>query len=245
MLGQDIALVVLIAMAATRLHAANREVAAGVVASLLAIKVTYLFPAALVFAVRSRRGAWGLAAGTAIQFGLSFAVAGSRWPLDYVAVLGSPLLDPEPRRMLSVRALVATLPHANFVFGFAAAFIIGCLWCVARRLCFDDAMKVALPLGLIASAHCYVYDAVVLIPLLVSVAFLNTRSGRLALFGLTPIPYLLVCGNTPAGAFIGSASVVAAVVFASIEIYRTRRVDSAAWPLRLTPGSVAPLSQAT
>jgi hypothetical protein len=57
-LGQDLALVLLIAIAAVRLHAAKREVAAGFIASLLAIKLTYLFPVALVFLARSRRGAW-------------------------------------------------------------------------------------------------------------------------------------------------------------------------------------------
>ena len=219
-LGQDIALVILIAMVTVRLHSANREVAAGLAASLLAIKVTYLLPVGLVFLARSRRGVLGLVAGTAIQVALCFALEGSRWPLDYLAVLRNPWLDPEPRRMLNIRALVAGIPYAGVIFALGAALVIGWLWFAARRLSFDNAMKVALPLGLIASAHGYVYDAVVLIPLLVSVASLRSWPGRLALWGLMPIPYMLLVSEYPAGVFIGSASVVAAVLLASIELYR-------------------------
>jgi hypothetical protein len=230
-LGQDIALVLLIAMAAARLHAANREFTAGLVASLLFIKVTFLFPVALVFLSRSRRGFYGLTTGTAIQLALCFALAGSRWPLEYLAVLRNPLLDLEPRRMLSVRALFAAAPHAGLLFGVAAALVIGWLWFASRRLRFDDAVKVALPLGLLASAHGYVYDAVVLVPLFVCVASLRTWTGRLALFGLTPAPCILLLGNTPAGVFIGSASIIAAVLLATIELYRMQGAAAQRWLL--------------
>jgi len=243
-LGQDIAFVVLIAMAAVRLHAAKREAAAGLIASLLVIKMTYLFPVALVFLARSRRGSYALAAGTAIQIALSFALEGSRWPFDYLAVLRNPLLDPEPRRMLSMRALLSAVPHASLVFAVLAALVIGWLWFAGRRLSFADAMTIALPLGLIASAHGYVYDAVVLIPLFVTTASLRTWTGRLALFGLTPVPYLLILGDTPAGVFIGAASVIAAVVFATIGLYRARGAGEE-WSIRLTPGSAARISPAT
>jgi len=244
-LGQDIAFIILIAMAAVQLHAAKREVAAGLVASLLVVKATYLFPVALVFLARSRRGSYGLAAGTAIQIGWSFALEGSSWPLRYLAVLKNPLLDPEPRRMLSFRALLAACPHAGLLFAIAAALAMGWLWFVSRRMRFADAMTLALPLGLIASPHGYGYDAVVLIPLFASAASLRTGTGRLALFGLTPIPYILLLGNTPAVVFIGSASVIAAVVFAAIEFYRTRAVRSEKWSIRLTPDSAPRVSPAT
>ena len=244
-LGQDIGFVILIAMAAVRLHSAKREASAGLVASLLAIKATYLFPVALVFLARSRRGSYGLAAGTAIQIALSFALEGSQWPLRYLAVLENPLLDPEPRRMLSFRALLTAFPRAGLLFVLAAAIAMGWLWFAARRLRFADAMTVALPLGLIASAHGYGYDAVVLIPLFVSASSLRTWTGRLALFGLTPIPYILLLGSTPAVVFLGSASVIAAVVFATIGLYRTRSVRAEEWSIRLTPDSAPRVSPAT
>jgi hypothetical protein len=244
-LGQDIAFVILIAMAAVRVHAAKREIAAGLIASLLVINMTYLFPVALVFFARSRRGSYALAAGTTIQLAFSFALEGSRWPFDYLAILRNPLLDPEPRRMLSMRALLTAFPHASLLFVVLAALVIGWLWFASRRLSFGDAMTVALPLGLIASAHGYVYDAVVLIPLFVATASLRSWAGRLALFGLTPVPYVLILGETPAGVFIGAAFIVAAVVFATIGLYRARGAGAEAWSIRLTPGSAARISPAT
>jgi hypothetical protein len=69
-LGQDIALVLLIVLGASRLASARRDFVAGMIASLLAIKPTYLFPAGLVFLARSRRGTFGFAVGTAIQIGI-------------------------------------------------------------------------------------------------------------------------------------------------------------------------------
>jgi hypothetical protein len=244
-LGQDIALVALIALAAIRLHAAKREAAAGLAASLLFVKVTFLFPVALVFLIRSRRGFYALAAGMAMQMAACFALEGARWPLRYWAVLGNPLLDPEPRRMLSLRATLAPFPHGYAVFAVAAALAIGWLWFAAQHMGFTDAIRIALPLGLIASTHGYVYDAVVMIPLFVAVASLHNAAGRIALFGLTPIPYILLLGNDPAGVFIGSASVIAAVVFATIGLYRNSRAGAAMQPIMLTPDSGVRVSPAT
>ena len=55
-LGQDIVLVLLIALAAARIYLSQREFAAGLTASLLATKVSYLPAVALVFLAKSRRG---------------------------------------------------------------------------------------------------------------------------------------------------------------------------------------------
>jgi hypothetical protein len=164
----------------------------------------------------------------AIQLALSFVLEGPRWPLAYLALLRSPLLDPVPRQMVSVRALVAALPYGSLIFAAVSALIIGWLWFSARRLRFGDAIKVALALGLIASPHCYAYDAVVLIPLFVSTASPHTRTGKLAAFGLTPIPYFMAGGTNPAAPFIGAALIVSGVLFSSFELYRTGKKGTAA-----------------
>jgi hypothetical protein len=244
-LGQDIAFVILIAMAVVRLYAEQKIPAAGLAASLLFVKATYLFPVALVFCAKSRRGSLSLLAGVLFQLALCFAVAGPQWPFEYLAVLRNPLLDREPRRMLSVRALLAPVPHSGAIFAILAALVFACLWLAARRLRFEDAITLALPLGLIASAHGYVYDAVVLIPLFVSVASLRTWTGRLALFGLTPAPYLLLLGDAPVKVWAGAGTVVAGVVFAALQICRDRAEAAPAWSLKLTPDSVPRVSPAT
>lgn len=147
--------------------------------------------------------------------------------------------------MLSVRALLAPVPHSGAIFAILAALVFACLWLAARRLRFEDAITLALPLGLIASAHGYVYDAVVLIPLFVSVASLRTWTGRLALFGLTPAPYLLLLGDAPVKVWAGAGTVVAGVVFAALQICRDRAEAAPAWSLKLTPDSVPRVSPAT
>ena len=65
MVGQDISLVLLIVLAAANIFCAGREFLAGLVASLLCIKVTYLPAAGLVFFAKSRRGTLGLLTGIA------------------------------------------------------------------------------------------------------------------------------------------------------------------------------------
>ena len=111
-LGQDIAMVLLTVAITARLWMSGRDFAAGLVASLLALKITFLLPVALVFLVRSRRGLCGLVAGALTQFAVSFAVQGPAWIPEYLAALRSPLLDQVPARMPSVEALLPRVPSA-------------------------------------------------------------------------------------------------------------------------------------
>jgi hypothetical protein len=228
-LGQDIAFVLLIALAAARVYRSEREFAAGLVASLLAIKFTYLPAVGLVFLAKSRRGTWGLLAGTALQFVLSFAWEGREWPFRYLALLRHPLNDPEPRRMLSVRAVAAglSLPAGAFIIA-SIALYLG-FWFVCKRLNVADALTLALPVALIASPHCYIYDAVVLVPLLVRTASVDSRKGRLALIGLTPLPYLLVLAAAPPLVLAGSVTIVVSTLAAALRLYRLHEAPVMAW----------------
>ncbi len=204
-LGQDIALMMLSIALAARLWMSGREFAAGLVASLLALKITLLLPVALVFLTRSRRGFGGLASGVAVQFALSLALQGPAWIPEYLAAVQSPLLDQVPARMPSVRALVGGAPFAA-----AAAAIYGWLWWIARRITPAQALTAALPLGIIAAPHCYVYDMAAAVPLLASVASPRTARGVLVLLALSPAPYLLMARDNPSVA--GAAIIVGAVL---------------------------------
>lgn len=232
MLGQDIALVLLIALAAARLAASDREFAAGFVVSLLAIKPTYLVPAGLVCVARSRRGTYGLAFGGAIQLALCFAAEGLRWPFEYLALLRNPMFDLEPRRMLNLRALTSSLslPPELLILGSLALLLW--LWVIARRMPLADALILALPIGMLASPHSYIYDAVVAIPLLVMYG-----SELPVLFALTPLPYLALMSERPPLVFSGSLAVVGAVLFGML-----RSVRGTAQPVpripRASPGEI-------
>lgn len=211
-LGQDIAFVVLIVVAASRLASSGRHFAAGLVASLLAIKITYLLPAGLVCLARSRRGTSALALGTALQLAVSFFLEGPRWPVAWLALLAHPKFDMVPARMLNVRAIATALSlPAPFCILASLALLIW-LWRIARRMELADALIVSLPLGMLASPHSYVYDAVVLIPLMAEVlgsAGTRDASRVCCLLALSPVPCFLLMMPEGPQLLVGSTIVVA------------------------------------
>jgi hypothetical protein len=204
--GQDTALMMLSIAVAARLWMGGREFAAGLVASVVACKISFLLPVGLVFLMRSRRGFGGLACGVAAQCAISLGIQGTAWIPEYLAALRSPWLDQFPGRMPSVRALVSGVP-----FVAAAVAIYGWLLWSVRRISPAQALTVALPLAVIAAPHCYSYDMAVAVPLLAGAASTRTARGMLALLALTPVPYLFMAlaNPNPAGAAILVAAVLA------------------------------------
>jgi len=203
--GQDVALMMLALALTANLWTGGREFAAGLAASLLALKFTFLFPVALVFLARSRRGFYGLIVGTALQFGISFALQGPAWIPEYLNALRSPTLDRVPMRMPSLRALMPPIP-----FGVAAILVYAVIWRIARRGDLTQVFTIALPLGMIASPHCYAYDVVVAVPLFATVCSQSTLPGILATVALSPIPYMLMSLDNPLA--LGPVLIVAAVL---------------------------------
>lgn len=232
-LGQDIFLVLLIALAAARIDSTGRRLSAGLMASLLAIKVTFLPAVGLIFLARSRRGTWGVALGVAIQLAVSFALQGG-WVLDYLAVLRNPLFACEPRRMPNIFAVAASLglPSSLFLIGSIALYLW--LWRASKRLSFTDSLLIALPLGMLASFHGFLYDAVLLIPVAAVVASLDSWDGILASAALTPLPYLLMMTNSLPLMFAGNATLVAATIAALIRFRDMRAAPSHCSPLATT-----------
>lgn len=222
MVGQDIPLVLLIALAAARIYSAGREFLAGLVLSLLGMKVTYLPAAALVVLAKSRRGALGVAAGGVIQLAVSYVVGGATWPSDYFALLKDPRLDPAPLRMLNLRVLAEAVSLPAVVYTLAGVALYAGLWLVSKRMSLADGLTLALPLGMIASPHCQIYDAVVLVPLFAQVASLNSRVGLIAFFALTPVLYLVVLLTPAPWLQAGSALVVCATMAAAGQLYGRR-----------------------
>jgi hypothetical protein len=225
-LGTDIAFVLLIALAAARIYSAEREFLAGLAASLLAIKFTYLPAAGVVFLAKSRRGSLGLAMGVAIQMAASFAPQGIGWPWDYLAVLRKSMVAFDARRMPNIRAVVTSLSLPGGICWIGAILLFVWLWRACRRLSLPEALIVALPLGLIASPFCFIYDAVVLIPLLASVASLSSWDGLLAGFLLTPIPWLLLMTGGSVALPMAGALVVGSTVAAAVRFLRLRQTGA-------------------
>jgi hypothetical protein len=225
-MGQDIALIFLIAVLSLRLWQAGREPAAGLVASLLALKVTLLLPVAIVFFARSRRGFAALLAGSTVQFAACFAIQGPGWIAQYVAAVRSPLLDHVPARMPCFAAFVGGAPLVIL-----AAATYAWIWWIARRESLAAAFAAALPLGIVAAPHCYAYDMAAALPLFAAAAGLRTPRGLLAALALSPAPYLLMSRDYPG--LEGAALLVAAILFS---VYRLPRIpDVTMSPTESTP----------
>jgi hypothetical protein len=206
-LGQDSVFVLLIAALAVFLRMRNHNLAAGLVIALLAFKITFLLALAIPF-LRSRRSVTGMAIGLAAQFGLSFALDPG-WVGEYVAILRSPKLDLELLRMPSIRAVTSVLPFPGVLFAIGFTLLIFWLWRITARVPLAEGVSAAMAIALIAAPHCYVYDAILLIPALARRASLNTWPGRAALFGLSPFPFLAILnlGSRPI-AFLGGTLLV-------------------------------------
>ena len=212
-MGQDIALMLLIAAVALRLWQCGRPATAGLIASLLALKATLLLPVAIVFAARSRRGLITLLAGAALQFAACFAIQGPGWIQQYPSAIRSPLLDQVPARMPCFAAFLAGAP-----FVVLAAAVYAWIWWIARRETIATAITAALPLGMVAAPHCYTYDMAAAIPLLAAIVGVRSPRGILAALALSPAPYLLMSLDHPGPA--GAAILIAAILVAAARLPR-------------------------
>ncbi len=240
-LGQDIAFVVLIGLAASRLALSNRDFLAGLVASLFAIKPTYLLPAGLVFVARSRRGTYGFLLGTAVQLAVSFILEGARWPFALLTLLRHPRFDMVPARMLNVRAITAFFGLPAQLYIVASIGLLIWLWAIARRMGLADALVAALPLGMLASPHSYVYDAVVLIPLLIRTLQRTSQNNIACIIALTPLPYILLMMPEGPQLLVGSTIVVGTTALA---VYAYQTAHAAHDLIRASGGDFAAVSRA-
>ena len=235
-LGQDTGFVLLIAAAAVLLWQRNRFFLAGLCVAMLAFKITFLFALAIPF-LRSRRAALGIALGVAAQLGLSFLIE-PRWVSHYLAVLRSGALDPEPLKMISIRSLASALPYPAIAYALGFAGLMFWLSRIAMDAPIIDSVSSSLAIALIAAPHCYVYDGVLLIPLLARCASLETWPGRAALFGLSPLPFLaILLGTTRAIPLLG----VALLIFCTCVVLRhsvvIRRGEAPARQQRVCPAA--------
>jgi hypothetical protein len=206
-LGQDTGFVLLIAAAAALLWQRNRFFLAGLSVAILAFKITFL-PALAIPFLRSRRAALGIALGVAAQPGFCFLIEPG-WVGHYLAVLRPNAPDPEPLKIIGIRSLASALPFAGIAYalGFAALMFWG--WQIAADAPIVDGVAWSLAIALIAAPHCYVYDGVLLTPLLAKFASLENWPGRAALSALSPLPFLAILpGRSRVTALPGGALLI-------------------------------------
>jgi hypothetical protein len=191
LVGQDITIVVALCAATILLCRSGRDAAAGFVLSLCIIKF-HLFVLVPLVLVRHRKWSMigGAAGGVLIWLAISTLVAGPDWPRQYLAMLRNPAISPYPDYMPTVRGIFLGWPSALYATALVLAVL---LYVIAKQRNFEVAFGVALAGGLLLNTHSYLQDCAILLPALVS-AVKSGRAGvrRIALFLMTPIPYVLL-----------------------------------------------------
>ncbi len=226
-LGQDTGFVLLIAAAAVLLWQRNRFFLARLCVAILAFKITFLFALAIPF-LRSRRAALGIGLGVSAQLAFCFAIEPG-WVGHYLAVLRANALDPEPLKMIGIRSLASALPWPGIAFALGFAALMFWLFRIAADAPIIDGVSSSLAIALIAAPHCYVYDGVLLIPLLAKFATFGNWPGRAALFALSPLPFLaILIGTTRATALLGGALLVFSTCVVLQHSVTIRRAQAAA-----------------
>ena len=142
------------------------------------------------------------AAACAVWMAASFAIEGPGWPRRYVALVTRPLFSPAPERMPNLRGVAHLLPWPVLTELVLAAVVFVLLAQICRwSPSLGAAGAVAAGAGLLAARHGYTNDCALLIPLLALTIQRPAAPGWLklwALWLLTPVPFLLIGGHTPA-----------------------------------------------
>jgi hypothetical protein len=175
----------------------KRDVAAGLLLALCAIKFHMFLLLPVVFLVHRR---WdvlkGGIIGGAILLAISFFAEGLQWPMQYSRLLLSSELDPCLDCMPNIRGLAnGSVPI--FVAGSIAVLVIFAL--IARRASFNVLFATSILAGLLLSGHAFIHDAVILLfPLAVLIPALAYKPLHAAfVFSVSPPTYLLLLAGPP------------------------------------------------
>jgi hypothetical protein len=136
----------------------------------------------------------GGAAGGAASMLLSFAVEGKDWPHRLLVLARMPEFDPAAARMPNLRGLLSFLGGSLTAEVVLGLVIVAAVWLLSRRYPLPTAGAFVLAGGLLLSHHAYVYDALLLLPVLL-LPYQSPHPEwmrKWALFLLTPLPYLFL-----------------------------------------------------
>jgi hypothetical protein len=187
-LGQDTAIYLLFAILGCRLLEKKRNRAAGLLISLCAIKfhLALLLPIALI--ARRKWGAvWGGAVGLLALLAFS-SIEGMDWPIrELRSIQGERTGPAEMPTFFGFSVWFRGHQLIEIVLGFGLVVLV--CWIVQRSPNMWTAMAAALAGGLLISHHAYLYDAVVLMPLLL-LALESGRGWRVAAILISPLFYV-------------------------------------------------------
>jgi hypothetical protein len=201
--GQDTPLLLFAAAASFVLAKERRDLAAGFVLSLCAIKF-HLFTMFPVIVIVYKR--WGILkgalAGGLLLLVLSFAGGGVTWPIQYLKLVSSGYLDPLPEGMPNLKPLLLSAPALEIPL--AAAIACGFIVLSRKLRNFDLSFGLALVAGMLLSFHAYSQDGVLLLlsfAIVTSCSVYKPLRTAIAL-AVSPVAYLLLLARAPYSALV-------------------------------------------
>ncbi len=196
--GKDVIFLMLFLAGLWRFHE-SRPWLAGLCLALCALKFNlfFLMPVVLIAQRKWRVAAWA-AAGVLALLGISTAVSTDRWIPRFIDFALNDVAAKQPYTMSSFVALFAGLPHAGTWELAGGAVIAAMVAWLSLRGSFSFALSAALVGGFLTSHHAYLFDLLLLLPVLV-VILRTAASTAVRLFAgllLSPLPFL-VSPNAP------------------------------------------------
>ncbi len=190
--GQDTPLLLAWMTLAMALSVRGRPLLAGLALGLCQTKFHLFLPLWLILiAGRRWRMMGGAAAGNAALTVVGFAVAGWRWPLDYLASIGRDAVTPGIEHMPTFYHALASLGLPGWWVAGPALLVGAMAWLAGTRLGPEAGIAIAPALVMPFLKHTYLFDGILLLPLLVMSVGLNSRALRCgSILLLTPIPWI-------------------------------------------------------
>jgi hypothetical protein len=227
--GQDVIFILLAVFGAYLMLRAERDLPAGMLLGLCAVK-WHLFLLLPLFLVRRR--SWKIVAGGAtvscVWIAMCFAAAGPAWLSTYTAALAGPGVDPYASHMVNMRGLFGY--HSPWVWPAAAMVAALCGYLIWRGG-LEVALSAMMVGGVLITPHTTICDATLFLPALLLARKMESWAARtLAAFALTPFYLLLPSGGL-------QLAVMAILVAAVVEIHNGESKVAAVRPYS-TPGEL-------
>jgi hypothetical protein len=164
-MGRDLVALMPVLAVSLALLFRGKHFAAGCVLSLCLIKYNlFLTIPLLIVGKRLWRFGGGMVAGGAALLAISFAVAGSSWPWQYVAVLRLPATTPRLAAMPNLHGLFSSLPPSALLEAAGTCMVLTAAWLVIRSGDIARAVSATLISGLLISYHAFFGDTLILLP---------------------------------------------------------------------------------
>ena len=201
--GQDVLFLLVVLAVMMILYRDDRKFWAGAAYSLCAIKLHLFFlTPLLIFGRREWSFARGFLSGGGVLAAISFAVAGSRWPIDFVESAVNPEFSPKTLGMTNLHGVMMNLPGGWALEIVVALAIAAAVWIICRRKSFEYGLAATLIGGYVLSIHSYLPDLAITLPaVLILITLSKRKSVRTVAFILAMPPlHMLFFLGYPASA---------------------------------------------